>query len=572
MLFACRAMLDKAPRIVDHRSIQRVTIPLERLQGYENVTNDEYEKYAKNVKINKSYKEKDDIIIKCQNIKKEGTGVCSNFSILSYVSYGKIQNGEDKCSKLKLSKDEDIFAKGYQDKIKCYMAIELLRSSDLEDQVWMDVISPSESKATTTDITIGKMKSIGDCYKISHRTIAMLGIEDAELLTKIVNMSENIIREYESNEYKAEGRRLGEMLRGFEANDSINTKDERQTKLYEDAKDFIYKVGKMSEYSYWSRIWTLQEQLMSNEIIYCFANYETENADVIVSSGYISKLYDRLTEISNMPFFDFSMFSVSGNLGMANRIAATCLPGLMTYKERLHRTNTLYKGQYKSVEDVMIDTLRFNTRYASEEDSIYQALAVVLQVYDYSVFEGSNRKEDMETVRIRVLSKMATLGYVPIKLIDGCENNSWIPEDVSKREEDVHKQYATSIFYSLIKVDDSVKMVVDNQKALNIKSVVVDVHVKYENFVIKDECNGRQKIETKVRISGKLESKCTVIVNKCDMNENGIKASMVLLGKCNMLFLNNRNIGSIFLNIDNKTIEDEQLSNGHKYVELKYKW
>ena len=356
------------------------------------------------------YTQKTNIIVQDNNKVQDGVGFRA-YKALSYVSSGSNKErlifviGEDTIH------DKQILVARYSnDRIKYIAAMNTLKN----DLLWTDYISLQRNYRTQRE----KMKAIGKAYSLSSATISILEKNDAALLQRLVDNIELSIRVFADD------------IVDYENLIKISFDDSKIERMIKNIIIIVEKVASLvddfdnkSQYSYWSRIWTLQEQHMSNRIEYYRMNPSMNGIELIIDSDYMYKAASTLysTIMATWKEMEDRKIKINSSHG---RIIAHFLKSIWTMlagKEKLDAS--LYTGkQIHSIDRILMEDLTHSVRCSSNRGEMCEAIAIALGIY-------IDAEEEMWK---RIVNLFVSNGYVPVKQFYGVQRNSklltWEPE------------------------------------------------------------------------------------------------------------------------------------------------
>ena len=411
------------------------------------------------------------------------------YTALSYVSNGSridnIKEGSDITALLiqlnnSKGKKKTCMSRCSNDRIKYLFAMNAMPNVLL----WTDQISMMRNYDNTEEL----MRAIGNGYKLSERTVVILEREDAIMLKNVANMVMQLNID---------------MLRLTTHQVDIDKIVSNMSDYKENLRQMMYNK---SEFSYWSRVWTLQELHLSNRVDYrTIYDFQIKH---ILSSGDIMTVMELFSQVVSV--WRDEVIN-SGNKAFE---FMTLLGSFLTgYEKRrlCEHKNSVYPS--KSMDRILLEELVINVRYARDRKEALRAINIAL---------GAFGAGDVVGWKV-ILSKFIDNDFMP------CHNSfggkryvyDWAPgEHIESALPDGKKEsYSTAYLsqFTHISNDTNVRLVRNPGGSLVIKATLIKTKIreikKYEKPYY--ERVGKNKL----------------LINNVDWNKYDVKAEVTKMGK-----------------------------------------
>lgn len=415
--------------------------------------------------------ERYNMIIENDNIDGKGPGYRS-YTALSYVSSGTT-NGNNSITMGKgTDKQVTKQARKSNDRVKYKVAMEYV---DEEELIWTDYLSISK-RYDKMDL---RMRAIGRAYALSSRTIVILDARDATLMLGIKGLS-NQLDEILITEGLVNSNNVFD--------NAIN--NENATKVLEtikkDAVELMSIMNSRGEFSYWSRAWTMQEQHLSNTLLYGYIGRSEEGSIrrfvPIIESEQLIHLFKKLHTLScTIILNDTSKYTDNDEypLPMVAGSITNLIKDMLSGHEIAELSKALIGEKAMSGDDVLLHNLRSNVRCAVDDEEMTQAIAIALSIYD----DSHNGRKAM------IRRKFIENGYVTTKLgcVDNEDNKGWLPNKtkIGILGNKLANQFYSFEYLQFVKIDSNTgaRIIYNDGGSIVIKGMLVKLKMEIESFI-----------------------------------------------------------------------------------------
>ncbi len=290
----------------------------------------------------------------------------------NYASYKRKRTAnEEKVENGKFEKDQLItVTRGSRDRVKYKAAMEVIPK---EEFIWTDFMSLDDRGISE----FVKMEEIGRAYSLALTTIVPLDEDDIKIAIqvteciKVVNKGMKNVDEW-SQEEGHKNLVLGEDFMKY-------TWEIMQSCREEFSKLFNMIVNK-SEFSYWSRAWTMQEQHQSQVLVYGEIGDNCRFKIIIRSSDIKEHLIKLMKDIRVIE----ARYDVHHHENAYKHWDFVFryehyLCRLLTGEEK-KIIKAEYRGQKGSTDQMLLDTIAASPRCAQSRDEFCRAVAIALKL------------------------------------------------------------------------------------------------------------------------------------------------------------------------------------------------
>lgn len=335
------------------------------------------------------------MIINNDNISADGIGY-TRYYALSYVSSGsryhnnifqiEADNGQVKSYSTRYSND----------RLKYKSVMETFTN---QTRLWTDCLSIEQDNNNLVE----QMVNIGTAYKIADSTLVILDKEDEKFMNTLMDEVDIYALCFVALE---------------------NNKDDTLMKDY--VHKSSYRINNMNEiakcrreFSYWSRIWTLQEQHLSQNIQYGCINDKGKYVTIVTSSQLINYLMI-VSKMVKLMKDDVNITELQ-NDWLIYKTHESIVWRLLTGIEKVMTANSV--GQSGAdIDTVLIEELILQVKCARNFREMKRAISIAMGIYT------DNEEEQWHLI----LQKFALKGYIPVKKFFGVKTcNSWYPEETN---------------------------------------------------------------------------------------------------------------------------------------------
>jgi len=337
------------------------------------------------------------------------------------------------------------------------------------------------------DNTEELMRAIGNGYKLSERTVVILEREDAIMLKNVANMVMQL---------------NVDMLR-------LTTDQVDIDKIVNNMSDYKEQLRQMmynkSEFSYWSRVWTLQELHLSNRVDYR-SIYNSQIVHIL-SSGDIMTVMELFSQAVSV--WRDEVINSSGDAFDFMTLLGSFLTGYEKRRLCEHK-NSVYPS--KSMDRILLEELVINVRYARNRKEALGAINIAL---------GAFGAGDVVGWKV-ILSKFIDNDFMP------CHNSfggkryvyDWAPgEPIESTVPDgKNESYSTAYLsqFTHISNDTNVRLVMNPGGSLVVKATLLKTKI--------------QEIKRYEKPYYERVGKNKLLINNVDWNKYDIKAEVTKMG------------------------------------------
>lgn len=410
-------------------------------------------------KINGPIKtEKNNMIIQNDNV-ESGDGSYRCYRALSYVSSGsKDQNNilivDSECKK------NQLYTRYSNDRIKYKAVMEFVSEGEL---IWTDHISLKPGYSTDTL----KMRAIGRAYKLATDTIAILEDDDVIIIEKIKELHDNFLSKIPK-----------EIFDKLMSDNLLTTEESKKMmSIILDFNELIKEISKIyfnkGEFSYWSRIWTLQEQHLSTTMVYCKLVGSIENNNLklqeIMKSTDIKNFIDIMAGIivSNYKIIDISVSDMSS--GEMNRRCLTVLWEMLSGKEKTQTSKWLLEQGGTGMDSTLIASLSTSVRCSRNLKEANEAIAIALSIYE----------DDKKIRQERIYRKFIENGFIPMKklFVDNSDNKGWLPGGnvIQLNNLSIYNQFYSTLYtqFQFVETNGMSRVIMNDGGSIVLKSKLI---------------------------------------------------------------------------------------------------
>ena len=440
----------------------------------------------------------------------------NTYVALSYVSSGD-NNGNLEMKMMIDGKLTPVNARHSNDRLKYVAAMEYVGNTKL---VWTDHISTM--KHYTSQML--RMRAIGRAYQLAEKTIVILDEDDAKIMKKICKSIDIVQKSYDEANPPLPTSHINMNKNTLYSYNIIKELDSIGTEI-------VHMFKSRGEYSYWSRIWTLQEQHMSPTLEYGELAKNKESDNIVFKFNSICNTKDMLDKVRCVEMMLRAVLRRGNNVDGVDRSDTSvqrCMDLVNVYhyilsgQEQSDLSGDI-DSKYLSMDDILLQTLATNNRCASSAIEMNEAISIAMGIYDDNIIS----RRDM------IWRKFIDHGYIPIKRFysETGKNLGWEPGNVciSSQGNKVTGNVYSITYTQFIKVarECNAKAIMnDGKNSIAIKSYEISI------TILSSEIHEHAiKVVENVYLTKSEQNKAYNISYKANEVEDAIKGVAVMYRK-----------------------------------------
>lgn len=224
-----------------------------------------------------------------------------------------------------------------------------------------------------------------------------------------------------------------------------------------------------NKYSYWSRAWTLQEEHLSNTIVYCKISNDEKLTTICKSKDLGTWIQSFFPTVSQYPDFIKEWDKIIGENVL---VAFVALVWRMLAGVEKSRLSYCINKKSNSMDAILAYELTKNVRCAQNKHEMNEALCIAFGIYE----------TDIKIQWKRILEVFVVNGMIPVnKCYSLKNNNGWAPgKSTAEKIWDNDESYYSVAFTQFVDTDRDRKMraVVNDGGSLVIKANRIKVVIK----------------------------------------------------------------------------------------------